>query len=105
MQHIRQQHKERFDEYTRLTYDEKQTYFGEGEAKESINMKAFVQLSCSAHSRGLSKQSIQFVIDEQIVSKLISDLLFDQDDESQEKNEEPYNVLFTMKPIKYFLRK
>ena len=73
--HLRTQHATMWEEYKKLTHEEKKSFFVTTEAPEAVNLRSFVQPEASVKAKIIAKQKCSFVIDGDIVSKIIADLL------------------------------
>ncbi|KAI2494553.1 hypothetical protein MHU86_19968 [Fragilaria crotonensis] len=62
-------------EYKKLTNEEKKAYFVTSEAPEAVNLQSFVQPEGSVKAQIIAKQKCSFIIDGDIISKIIIDLL------------------------------
>ncbi|KAI2500519.1 hypothetical protein MHU86_13943 [Fragilaria crotonensis] len=63
-----------WEEYKKLTR-RKKSFFVTTEAPEAVNLRSFVQPEASVKAKIIAKQKCSFVIDGDIVSKIIADLL------------------------------
>jgi hypothetical protein len=73
--HLRKQHAAMWEEYKKLTHEEKKSFFAATEAPEAVNLRSFVQPEASVKAQIIAKQKCSFVIDGDIVAKIIVDLL------------------------------
>ncbi|KAI2492556.1 hypothetical protein MHU86_22007 [Fragilaria crotonensis] len=72
--HLRKQHAV-MEEYRKLAPAEKVHFFAVTESPERVNLRSFVQPEASLKAQIIAKQKCSFVIDGDIVSKLILELL------------------------------
>ena len=96
--HLRKQHAaSMWDNYKKLSSAEKRCYFAATESPERVNLRSFVQPEASVKAQIIAKQKCSYVIDGNIVSKIIMDLLLmpfeeggqdvlDDDKEEQEES-------------------
>jgi len=73
--HLRKQHATMWEDYKKLTHEGKKSFFATTEAPEAVNLRSFVQPEASFKAQIIAKQKCSFVIDGDIVSKIIVDLL------------------------------
>ncbi|KAI2490908.1 hypothetical protein MHU86_23673 [Fragilaria crotonensis] len=73
--HLRKQHAVMWEEYRKLAPAEKVHFFAVTESPERVNLRSFVQPEASLKAQIIAKQKCSFVIDGDIVSKLILELL------------------------------
>lgn len=73
--HLRKQHAVMWEEYRKLAHAEKIHFFAVTESPERVNLRSFVQPEASLKAQIIAKQKCSFVIDGDIVSKLILELL------------------------------
>ena len=85
-----------WEDYKKLSSAEKRCYFAATESPERVNLRSFVQPEASVKAQIIAKQKCSFVINGDIVSKRIMDLLLmpfeeggqeDVLDEDEEKEE------------------
>ena len=73
--HLCKQHASMWDDYKKLSSAEKRCYFAATESPERVNLRSFVQPEASVKAKIIAKQKCSFVIDGDIVSKIIMDSL------------------------------
>ena len=74
--HLRtQQHSSIWEEYKNLSSAEKKTYLATFESPEVVTLRSFKQPEASTTAKIIAKQKCSFVIDADIVTKVIVDLL------------------------------
>ena len=73
--HLHKQHATMWEEYKKLTNEEKKAYFVTSETPEPVNLRSFVQPEGSVKAQIIAKQKCSFIIDGDIISKIIIDLL------------------------------
>jgi hypothetical protein len=64
-----------WEDYKKLTHKGKKSFFATTEAPEAVKLQSFVQLETSFKAQIAAKQKCSVVIDGDIVSKIIVDLL------------------------------
>ena len=64
-----------WEEYKKLTHNEKKYFFATTQAPEAVNLRSIAQPEASFKAQVIAKQKCSFDIDEDIVSKIIVDLL------------------------------
>jgi hypothetical protein len=73
------QHATMWEEYKKLTHEEKKSFFVTTKApSKAVNLQSFAQAEASVNAQIIAKQKCSFVIDGDIVSKIIVDLLLTQ---------------------------
>jgi hypothetical protein len=72
--HLCKQHATMWEEYKKLTHEGKKSFFATTEAPEAVNLQSFVQPEARFKAQIIAKQKSSFVIDGDIVSKIIVDL-------------------------------
>ena len=73
--HLCKQHATMWEDYKKLTHEGKKSFFATTEAPETVNLRSFVQPEASFKAQIIAKQKCSFVIDGDIVSKIIVDFL------------------------------
>jgi hypothetical protein len=75
--HHRNQHATMWwdEDYEKLTNEEKKFFFNMSKAPEAVNLRLYVQPEASVKAQVVAKQKCSFVIDGDIISKIIVDLL------------------------------
>jgi hypothetical protein len=73
--HLCKQHATKWEDYKKLTHEAKKSFSATIEAPETVNLRSFVQPEASFKAQIIAKQKCSFVIDGDIVSKIIVDLL------------------------------
>jgi hypothetical protein len=63
------------EDYEKLTNEEKKFFFNMSKAPEAVNLRLYVQPEASVKAQVVAKQKCSFVIDGDIISKIIVDLL------------------------------
>jgi hypothetical protein len=64
-----------WEEFKKLKHEEKKTFLATTEAPEAVNLRSFVQPKARVKAQIIAKQKCSFVIDGDIVAKIIADLL------------------------------
>ena len=72
--HLRKQHATMWEEYKKLTHEEKKSFFATIKAPEAVNLRSFAQPEASVKAQIIAKQKCSFVIDGDIAAKIIVDL-------------------------------
>ena len=67
--HLCKQHATMWEEYKKLTHEEKKSFFAATEAPQAVNLRSFVQPEASVKAQIIAKQKCSFVIDGDIVAK------------------------------------
>ncbi|KAG7343599.1 hypothetical protein IV203_021544 [Nitzschia inconspicua] len=75
--HLKNQHMKTWDIYRGLSMEEQRIFFVRVEKPEAIAMRSFVQPEASLKARIIAKQKCDYLIDVEIIDKLIGDMLFD----------------------------
>ena len=73
--HLRTQHSSMWEEYRNLSTVEKRSYFASSESPEAVTLRSFVQPEASIKAKIIAKQKCSFIIDADILTKVIVDLL------------------------------
>ena len=64
-----------WEDYQKLRHEGKKSFFAMTEAPEAVHLRSFVQPEASFKAQIIAKQKFSFIIDDDIVSKIIVDLL------------------------------